>query len=309
MKKYLVLLAAILCNPAFAQYFPIPDGAIPVGNSRRSMSAYASNLTYNATTKQMTLTGVSGAVAPEYSFGGTGNNDNGMFRAGTDIVGFSTAGVERARFTAGATMVFTPASNNFTFGLNTTDGSDDSLMTFSGGATSSINRGALFQIYGNQHASKAGYIELTLGNISEAPSAQGVFYSNGLTKTFSWNQSSQVGIGNITPAVKLDVGGAMALRPQTFNLTSDGQAITLGDHSFIRLSSDNATPANRTFTIDNGLSDGEVIHLHVVANAAELADSGNVALSAAWTPDANDTLTLQWDATSTVWRELSRSAN
>jgi hypothetical protein len=38
-----------------------------------------------------------------------------------------------------------------------------------------------------------------------------------------------------------------------------------------------------------------------------LADSGNVSLSAAWVPNAFDTLTLV--ASGVVWYELARSAN
>lgn len=37
------------------------------------------------------------AAAPQFSFSAAGNTDNGMYRIGTDVIGFSTAGVERVR--------------------------------------------------------------------------------------------------------------------------------------------------------------------------------------------------------------------
>jgi hypothetical protein len=42
-------------------------------------------------------------------------------------------------------------------------------------------------------------------------------------------------------------------------------------------------------------------------NAGELLDSGNVKLSAAWTPNDNDTLTLVFDGAE--WIETARSSN
>ena len=72
-------------------------------------------------------------------------------------------------------------------------------------------------------------------------------------------------------------------------------------------------PANTGATaitqLDDGLPD-QVITLIMTSstNSATIADSGNFRLSAAWSPDVDDTLTLTTDDGAT-WREIARSAN
>jgi hypothetical protein len=71
------------------------------------------------------------------------------------------------------------------------------------------------------------------------------------------------------------------------------------------------TSGTNTFTISAPSSvDGQILILRCVALTAgtmTLADSGNVALSAAWVPTAGGTLTLI--ASGVVWYELARSVN
>lgn len=79
----------------------------------------------------------------------------------------------------------------------------------------------------------------------------------------------------------------------------------------IRLTSDNATSTNRTFTLTQGPVDGFVLRLVLVGapgNAAELLSTGNVLLTAGtWTAAVNSSITLQWDSLSAVWRENCRT--
>jgi hypothetical protein len=112
----------------------------------------------------------------------------------------------------------------------------------------------------------------------------------------------------------LEPGMALGAIGPTVALTADNQFINVSYKRFqmVRLTSDNTTAANRTFTLSGGAIDGHLLYLHFVSGSSttcQLADSGNVALSAAWEPLQNDTLTLMWDATSAVWRELSRADN
>lgn len=92
-------------------------------------------------------------------------------------------------------------------------------------------------------------------------------------------------------------------------VTADDQAVTPGGNTFLTFTSDDATPANRTITLSaTGAVTGQVyVLIGPATNAIQLADSGTAALSAAWEPGANDTLTLVFDGTNFV--ELARSAN
>lgn len=92
-------------------------------------------------------------------------------------------------------------------------------------------------------------------------------------------------------------------------LAADNQAVTPGVSSRIQLSSDNATATSRTFTLSaTGAVTGQIYVLIAPAsNGCEIADTGIQVLSAAWSPNASDTLTLLFDGTNFL--ELARSAN
>lgn len=59
-------------------------------------------------------------------------------------------------------------SANKTICRNTVDGSDNGLLSFSGGGNSGATRGAGFDLFGNESATHAGYIDMTIGNIGGA---------------------------------------------------------------------------------------------------------------------------------------------
>jgi hypothetical protein len=121
--------------------------------------------------------------------------------------------------------------------------------------------------------------------------------------------NGNMGIGTAAPSTKLDIAGAISIRPSASSITADNQAVTVGNQSFLRLTPDN-TPANRTITLSNGLQDGQQLVIRVSAtgaNGIELADSGNLNLSGTAMLDDGDTLTLIWDGT--LWFEMYRSNN
>jgi hypothetical protein len=108
----------------------------------------------------------------------------------------------------------------------------------------------------------------------------------------------------------------MALGELFFNtsLVADDTQINPGRNPFLRLASDNATAANRTFTLTNGAVDGQILHIVLCAigatttGRAQLLSTGNVTLTGgSWEPAVNDTLTLQWDTALATWREVSRT--
>lgn len=97
------------------------------------------------------------------------------------------------------------------------------------------------------------------------------------------------------------------------SLTADNQAVSCATNALLFVSSDNATAGNRTFVLTTGV-DGKIIRLAWSGtNAGELVDdsansgSGNVRLSATWTPTQYDVLTLI--GIGNDWHEVSRSAN
>jgi len=92
-------------------------------------------------------------------------------------------------------------------------------------------------------------------------------------------------------------------------VTADNQAVIPGTQTYLTFTSDDATPANRTITLTTtGAVTGQIyVLVGPATNAIQLADSGNATLSAAWEPDANDSLTLLY--TGSVFLELARSAN
>lgn len=109
-------------------------------------------------------------------------------------------------------------------------------------------------------------------------------------------------------------GAPLGMNVRTVNLTADNQAVTVVTpnelYSWLQVSSDDTTAANRTFTLAASALVGHTLLLSFVsggATTAQLADTGAVKLSAAWEPVQYQTLTLVSDGTN--WLETSRSAN
>lgn len=98
------------------------------------------------------------------------------------------------------------------------------------------------------------------------------------------------------------------VKPTTVSLTADNQSVSTTATSLIYLNSNNATAANRTFTLTAGI-DGQQLQLACVANACELLDSGTANLSATWTAGVGDTLQLVYCGTTATWLETARSNN
>lgn len=95
-------------------------------------------------------------------------------------------------------------------------------------------------------------------------------------------------------------------------IVADNTLVTVAaTTSFLRLDG-NGVPANRTVTLSNGTSDGQFLVIRGFAfgaNGIELQDAGNLRLSGDVQLNNTDTITLIWDATSTVWIEVARRNN
>jgi hypothetical protein len=101
----------------------------------------------------------------------------------------------------------------------------------------------------------------------------------------------------------------------TVALTADNQAVASAFYNFIKLTSDNATAANRTFTLNPGQYTGQRLTLifddtdacQLLDDAATSPAGGTMRLNGNWEPTEDDTISLIWD--DNEWMELSRSAN
>lgn len=95
------------------------------------------------------------------------------------------------------------------------------------------------------------------------------------------------------------------------SLTADNQAVTVGTSSYIEITSDSTSAGARTFTLSNGVYTGQLLFVQLTGSTttvvADLTDTGNLRLSAAWSGTGDDTITLIW--TGTHWAEISRSNN
>jgi hypothetical protein len=95
---------------------------------------------------------------------------------------------------------------------------------------------------------------------------------------------------------------------KTVALIADNQAVTATGVGVILLTSDDATAANRTFTLTASALVGHTVTLiWNDTDQGEIADTGIQKLSAAWAPATTDTLTLISDGTN--WIEVTRADN
>lgn len=146
--------------------------------------------------------------------------------------------------------------------------------------------------------------------VSGEPTGANIVFTNGPYAL--WVDS---GISRLDGA--LDLRGKFQLNSaQTVTLTADNQVVTVGDSSYIRISSDNTTATNRTFVLTQSTLVGHVLVIEWThaTNRGELVDdsaqsgAGNHRLNATWTPTgANQTLYLISNGTD--WVELGRSLN
>ena len=116
-----------------------------------------------------------------------------------------------------------------------------------------------------------------------------------------------VGIGTSAPNTLMDINGAISLRPAaTVYLTTNNQNVTVGNTSFLILSSD-AAAGSRAVVLSNGLQNGQILIIHVILNGAKIVDIGNCNISGNFDMGVYDTMMLIWNGS--TWYEISRSNN
>lgn len=111
----------------------------------------------------------------------------------------------------------------------------------------------------------------------------------------------------------LNQGDPLGLTTTQVPVTADNQLVLTAGFSLIQLIPDNATATNRTITLssgDAGYLGQQVLVLENIAGSSytlQLADGGNCALQADWTPVQYDTITLIWDGS--YWVEQCRAGS
>jgi hypothetical protein len=166
------------------------------------------------------------------------------------------------------------------------------------------------------------YVGITTGPTGQFNIASGASTRPGLVVRAAASQSANIvevqnSGGTVLTSVSnegsVSVGGHIAATPGTpATVAADNTAITVGAKSFLRITS-NGTPANRTITLSNGLTDGQILVIRVsgggtAANGIELADAGNLVLTGTAQLTDGSTIVLIWDS-ATSWFELMRSIN
>jgi hypothetical protein len=171
---------------------------------------------------------------------------------------------------------------------------------------------AILDGYTNPTAAATAYIP-DIKSMSGAPNGAVIAIDNGLSQDFLPRMTGIA--GELNDSAIEDDGTTIALwRPleyakQSVSLTADDTAITV-TRNFIEVSSDSGTATDRTFTLaTTNMQAGVPVTISWSgANAGEIVSGAtNMKLSATWTPDEDDTLSLVFDGTD--WLETSRSAN
>lgn len=136
---------------------------------------------------------------------------------------------------------------------------------------------------------------------------QPLLFKTNSTENLRISQVGHVGINTNNPLTSLQINGGLSINSTTISLTADNQPITVGNFSNIKLNSNGATAASRTFTLSNGLVDGQILIIYPIAGAAQLADGGNINIAGNFNFGVEDVLQLVWIGNK--WLQVSRSNN
>ena len=130
--------------------------------------------------------------------------------------------------------------------------------------------------------------------------------------TLNLTSTGSVGIGQTAPGTSLDVNGGLTTEPETVNVTGNNQLITVGNNSFIQLSSNSTS--GYVVCLSAGTA-GQMLVLEDVADNVELENNAtpcsggaaNVHMASNWNATANDTLRLIYDGADSYWVGVART--
>lgn len=152
-------------------------------------------------------------------------------------------------------------------------------------------------------------------NIDTALNFIGTIDNRGLTfrtnsiRRMTVNTDGNVGIGTVIPNTLLDVNGALSLQPSgtIIDITSGTivapQIITVGNRSYIRISSNSTAADTRVFGLSAGLQQGQILVIEYANNDNNLASIFDNSLSPS---NANLTANAIVFGNSNVYYKVSR---
>ena len=140
-------------------------------------------------------------------------------------------------------------------------------------------------------------------------------YYNGsswvVTGTNVYDDGSNVGVGTSSSAnTMLDVNGAISTRPSaTINVTGS-TSITVGNYSYIKLTSTVTNPSSAVITLSNGLQDGQILTLYNSSGSSyvvALNTGSNLSLAkSSLDIYGGNASSFIWDGTNSKWVETGR---
>ena len=136
------------------------------------MGALTGNVTGNVSGTSGSTTGnaaTATALATARTIGGTSFDGTANIVPATAV---AVTGSAQSAITSLGTLtsltVDTTVLDSYIISQNTSDGSDNSQLSLAGGGADSDGRGARARLYGNEHSSKGGDVDISTGNIANA---------------------------------------------------------------------------------------------------------------------------------------------
>ena len=297
-------------NPAFANTFRLFVGNPTITSSTAGVtpmaivSVFSSSPILDGGNANVTSGGKTFAV--NYLSNATYQNTGASAVLGASVdVGYDNSVTLKANTSGGAVTL------DARYGVRIKDAS----YTSTGTTTLTDNIGYKFenqsQTSGNRTVTTIK--ALSLEQNSGASTTWNIFASGSADNAIAGN----VRIGDTTaPGLALDVAKGFGTRDETVTqFTADNTTVTVGNRSYLKVSSNNATATNRTFILTQGVAGQRLVIQNVSTgtNKVELIDDsaqsggGNHRLASTWASDQYDTIELIFDGTD--WIEISRSTN
>ena len=197
---------------------------------------------------------------------------------------------------------------------NTFAGGGSGIATTTGDRNTFVGRDSGNQNVGGDLNTALGYnagpSSGALTNTTAIGREARVSASNSLVLGGTGTKAVRVGIGMSAPQTALDVLGGLALRDDgtVTALTANLQVVTVGNRSYIRLSSNTATAANRVVDLSDGLVRGQLLLIQSTStgsNEFRIGDTTgtNVDTAGPRTLGTGDIIMLRW--TGSLWSEVS----
>ena len=201
------------------------------------------------------------------------NDDNFKFYTGQWVTPVWSSGESLPSGTDGATLrhngsAWVSATNLYNdgtnVGINTSSLSNARFKVVDATATDGFSA---FRVENSSATAGTSYALYATKTGAGTTNVGGYFSASGGTNNYGLIVANGFsGFGTTSPEVTVDIDGGLALRTEDIiNVTSDDFNVTVGNRSYIKLSS-NAAPTSRTISLSNGLRVGQILIIEVVSS-------------------------------------------